>query len=263
MGTAQSLLTPQNVVAVVLLLAAVATAWYNHTSASALNESVTSERVKKGKKKKATSAPQDTSSTISDKGKDPLLKKNAQPLAERSVPEGIPETPEATDAPKSTKEKKRKAKKSMAPAITTASESATASAPVAGPSRQSTGSGSSATDFPGVKRPVANDPKNESWTRVESRRRTSGQNLATSDAGLTTATSADGSSSGTTERTGDEENSRPQKTLAEKLLPKGRKTAVDEYVSAACTHDEILIASLVSAACWSRLSTPSCLVSCA
>lgn len=72
----------------------------------------------------------------------------------------------------------------------------------------------------------------EAWTRVESRHRTSSssQNVATSDAGLTTTTSVDDDTSSVSglEKSVSEVNRLKPQTLAEKLLPKGRKTQVDE-----------------------------------
>ncbi|KAF8586378.1 hypothetical protein K439DRAFT_963309 [Ramaria rubella] len=224
MGSAQSLLTVQNLIAVSILFAVVATVWRNqvntHVSSGPPNKTTT----KRGKKKPNGDGTHHVSGAMPDKGLP------APPISssEHSIPGGIPE-PVApalvSNLPKPLKEKKRKGKKAM-PSIASgpASESAT---PIAGPSRPSTDSGS-----PPPAERVRPQPSNtESWTRVEPRKKSS-QNPTTSDAGVTTATSVeeDGSSSGTVEEPKNEEKTRSQKTLAEKVLPKGRKTAVDDML---------------------------------
>jgi len=81
--------------------------------------------------------------------------------------------------------------------------------------------------------------QDESWTRVDSRRRTVTSNLSpvegvVSDAGVTT-TSLTGNSSSVAERSDNEEpvsradgTSENRRMLAERLLPKPRKAGVDE-----------------------------------
>ena len=91
------------------------------------------------------------------------------------------------------------------------------------------------------------------WTRVETKKtargvggataaQKDGLEVSTSDAGVTTSVTGTGNSSPVTERTeeleegshlADSVDSMPEnrRTLAEKLLPKPRKTGVEEYVS--------------------------------
>jgi hypothetical protein len=140
-----------------------------------------------------------------------------------------------TDAPGAPKAAK-KAKKKKA-----ASKKAGASVP----DNQSEGGSSAAAESirpPTSKRrqSVLGDQE-EAWTRVESRRRQKNTTQVregvsnpelTSDAGVTT--SVTGNSSPVSE---DEEATPPpedRRTLAEKMLSKGRKTGVEEFVSASC-----------------------------
>lgn len=230
MGSAQSLVTSQNLLAAFIFIGVfVATVWRNRTNPDVVSASVPGDKTvtKKGKKKRTAGGVQGTSNAASAKRTSQAVAPNSL-LSEQTVPGGVPVTSgDASTVSKLVKEKKRKGKKSgtrIPPGA--ASESST---PVAGPSQAPTGSESSPT-LKDTKQLSTHPPATEPWTRVESRRKTSGQNPATSDAGVTTATSVeeDGSSSGAMEKARDEENHHPQKTLAEKLLPKGRKTAVDE-----------------------------------
>ena len=235
MGSAQSLITPQNLLAAIIFVAVfIATVWRNRTNPTVASASVPNDKTvsKKGKKKRSAGEVRDTSAIAPAKENPQGVAPNSLP-SEPTLPGGIPES--VADAPpsnvsKPVKEKKRKGKKSGTRLPSgAASESST---PVAGPSRPSTGSGSPPNAQP-VNHTPARPPTTEPWTHVESRRKTSGHNPATSDAGVTTATSVeeDGSSSGAVDKTRDEESNHSQRTLAEKLLPKGRKTAVDEWVS--------------------------------
>lgn len=237
MGSVQSLFASQNVIAAIVLVAAIATTIRRNcvnNDDALTNVPVDKTASKKGKKKSSAGKLKDASKATSrnEESPVPVTVASDNSLSHGTVPGGIPElgTNTSPASPSNlVKEKKRKGKKSRTPLPSgTPSESPT---PVAGPSRPSTASGSPQPP----KRPSTHSSTAEAWTRVESRRKVSGANATTSDAGITTATSVeeDGSSSGAMEKTGDDENNHSQKTLAEKLLPKGRKTAVDEWVSTA------------------------------
>lgn len=237
MGSVQSLFASQNVIAAIVLVAAIATTIRRNcvnNDDALTNVPVDKTASKKGKKKSSAGKLKDVSKATSrnEESPVPVTVASDNSLSHGTVPGGIPElgTNTSPASPSNlVKEKKRKGKKSRTPLPSgTPSESPT---PVAGPSRPSTASGSPQPP----KRPSTHSSTAEAWTRVESRRKVSGANATTSDAGITTATSVeeDGSSSGAMEKTGDDENNHSQKTLAEKLLPKGRKTAVDEWVSTA------------------------------
>lgn len=239
MGSVQSLFASQNVIAAIVLVAAIATTIRRNrvnNDEALTNVPVDKTASKKGKKKSPAGKLKDTSKATSGNEESPVPVTSNNSLSHGTVPGGIPElgTNTSQASPSNlVKEKKRKGKKSRTPLPPgTPSESRT---PVAGPSRPSTGSGSPHGSPQPPKRPSTHSSTAEAWTRVESRRKASGANATTSDAGITTATSVeeDGSSSGAMEKTGDDENNHSQKTLAEKLLPKGRKTAVDEWVSTA------------------------------
>lgn len=234
MGSVQSLLTPQNLIAAVVLLAAIITVWRNNANVNDASASETNGKAvsKKGKKKGPAGGLQDTSNVTGEKEKSrvPTSVEPDNSLPERPIPGAIPESGAGAPPPSvPKKEKKRKGKKSgTLVSSRVASETPT---PVAGPSRPPTGSGPPNTQQTAKPPSVlpTHSSATESWTRVESRRKTFVPNATTSDAGVTTATSVeeDGSSSGAMERTGEEET-QSKKTLAEKVLPKGRKTAVDE-----------------------------------
>ena len=157
---------------------------------------------------------------------------DAQPQpAEPPAPAATAEAAAAASKPK----KKKKGKKAAGggPAIPLDAQSdSSATAPE---------SSSTPVPRPAAKRkstPVLDDGP---WTRVESRKRGVAQQQqpqpAASDAGITT--SVTGTSSPVTERTEDEHalaTEENRRTLAERLLPKPRKTHVEECVSSLAAH---------------------------
>ncbi|KAF8511813.1 hypothetical protein BU17DRAFT_96872 [Hysterangium stoloniferum] len=206
MGSAQSILTLPNLLAAVLFIGVVGSVWRTNTTSLQRND-LKAVGSKKGKKKKALGR-QDTEEAF----KTPDNHDASPVVTSRSIPGGSPESGADTslsDVSKPVKEKKKKGKKAAASG--NPSESVT---PVAGPSRPSTAPHAAA---------------DESWTRIETRKKST-QSMAASDAGITTATSVDDDVSEPLNKTGDEGSKRPSKTLAEKMLPKGRKTAVDDML---------------------------------
>ncbi|CAL1715348.1 unnamed protein product [Somion occarium] len=157
--------------------------------------------------------------------------------------------PAAEPAPKSTKSKKKKGKKAgtavtggaarTVPTDAQSDSSATAPESHSRPTKKK-----SPAPKPAAPSLLENDGP---WTRVEPRKRTASQQAAEgstssnvprpseSDAGITSVT---GTSSSVADRTEDEaqaETSRPEvtenrRTLAEKLLPKPRRTGVDDML---------------------------------
>ncbi|EIW58414.1 uncharacterized protein TRAVEDRAFT_72007 [Trametes versicolor FP-101664 SS1] len=140
-------------------------------------------------------------------------------------------------APKS--KKKKKAKKASSPVPQDAQSESSATAPESSAARKPRKSASA------TPKPAGDD---QGWTRVETKKKavqpapagtsTSERppDISTSDAGITT--SVTGTSSPVTERTEDEAHVQPadpstsgnRRTLAEKLLPKPRKTGVEDLL---------------------------------
>ena len=161
------------------------------------------KRAKKKKKKSTAAVPVSQSEDASSSADDP----NA------SSTNLIPE-PSST----SKKKKKDRAKKSSA-------------------TQEPSGTGSS-TRGSAIRQTALDEALDDGpWTRVESRKRTQGSSVnqgeqIVSDAGITTSVTE--TSSVATERTDDEEDtnavtpSENRKTFAEKMLPKPRKTGVEE-----------------------------------
>ena len=210
---------------------------------------------KKGKKKKSGSAAQSDTPPAGAPSPSSGVKPIVVPFPP-IVPGGF-ESPTATSgqeqaesASKPSKSKKKKAKKAGTPVI----GGGTRAVPVDAQSESSATAPESHAPAakPGKKKsPVPKPPSvslidtDDTWTRVEPRRRGNAQSAAAtthvrdtssalgSDAGI--STSATGNSSPVNERTEDESHvlAQPQqqdnkRTLAEKLLPKPRKTGVDE-----------------------------------
>jgi hypothetical protein len=183
---------------------------------------------KKSKKKKGAAA---TSAPAADNAVEPAPAPIVVPFpavvpgefAPASAPASAAEA-EASEAPSAPQAKKAKKKKAKKPAAA-ASEG---DKPAAGPST------------PKAKEGDAGAAKEEQWTRVESRRRPHAdapqgqlavpQGSADTIASDAITTSVTGTTTPTTERTDEESEASVdnRKTLAEKLLPKPRKTGVDE-----------------------------------
>lgn len=226
MGTAQSLLSPQNFIAAILLVGVVASVLYKHGSQQQhLDTGVMAKSVsgKKSKKRKPAGGKDASSSGLLDastKSDGRSASPDLASLSEHTIPGGIPESGADVPPSKLVKEKKKKGKKSAAVSANSGENIESA----AGPSK-------TPTPQPADRRKPTRATQEEAWTRVEARRKTSGQHTTTSDAGITTATSMEeeGSTSAI-DKSEEGSSAKLPKTFVEKMLPKGRKTAVDEYV---------------------------------
>ena len=239
---------------------------------SASSSAPASSSKKASKKKRTTPSPAQSQSTATASSQHTPLPEPVVVPFPPVIPGGFaPEqtADAAGDASKAPKKKKKKgAKKGSASAggaahtpadalsesSATAPESALPSSSSAPPKKSRTPPGAAGTG----------SLREEPWTRVESRKRRAGgasaapsasapagagepqrplENSVISDAGLTTT--ATGYSSPTTERTEDDElepaegsaragggGETARRPLAERMLPKPRKTGVEEYVSA-------------------------------
>lgn len=212
---------------------------------------------KKGKKKKAAQTGQPASASSAEKTPVAVVPFPAV------VPGGLAEEPTAAAPATKPKSKKKKAKKA-------------ANASAAGISRADDAQSESSATAPESSTPVPRTKRKSPpaleadgpWTRVEPRKRppktqepaagpTPAESIV-SDPGITTSVT------GTTEPTDDEreqEQEQPEREpetrrpLAERLLPKPRKTGVEEYVAtvvcAICERESSYVS--VSAASWRRL----------
>jgi hypothetical protein len=146
-----------------------------------------------------------------------------------SVADGTPDGVAVPETGTTTKPKKANKKKGKSPAVDVQSESSSAEK-VAAPPSSSSNKGKRQAAGSGLKSPALSSMSIEtdgSWTRVDSRKKGNRGGEATSDAGVT------GNSSPTTERTEDEApviNPSKQKTFAEKMLPKPRRTGVNDML---------------------------------
>ncbi|OCH96389.1 hypothetical protein OBBRIDRAFT_787464 [Obba rivulosa] len=261
MGSAQSVLTPQTTAAALVVAGAVVYGYAQYGSQQAPASGPGTTSSKKGKKKKQAGAQSDTA------GADSAGSSKAEAVTpQANVVSFPPVVPGDFDAPatttdieptaKTSKSKKKKGKKASTPAggvpraaAADALSDSSATAPESSSARPSAtrkkNGGIKASTVPHV-------DTEESWTRVEPRRRTTPQQavqvegsssaahpreVSTSDAGVTT--SVTDNSSPIAERTEDDENlayfgggqaSENRKTLAEKLLPRPRKTGVDDML---------------------------------
>lgn len=238
MGSAQSYIP---VTVVVAGAAAYGYTQLNKPAAAAQHPSATSSASSSKKKQKkkagagAASEKEDVSAVPSVVSFPPVVPGDFD--APTPTPASPPPEPAGPSAAAKSKKKKKGKKASPVPADAQSESSATApeSSAVRKPKK------------PSAPKPAALD--DDGWTKVETKKRTvkdgakadaasagaPGQlEISTSDAGVTT--SATGNSSPVTERTEDEsvladsalsEHRRP---LAERLLPKPRKTGVEEYV---------------------------------
>lgn len=193
------------------------------------------------------------------------------------VPGGFDDAPtppaEPADRPAKPQKKKKKAKKTS-PVPADAQSESSATAPESSAVRKQ-------KKPAGGKQPTLDDA---GWTRVETKKRSAKDGAAgdgpadagalsqsleitTSDAGITT--SATGNSSPVTERTEDESSVladsgvlENRRTLAERLLPKPRKTGVEECVSSV-SGDGCWLSDVAAVACWRSRTTPNSLALCA
>ncbi|THH28838.1 hypothetical protein EUX98_g5356 [Antrodiella citrinella] len=258
MGSILSNLSTQSVAVVVIVVSAVSYTVVQHVLFTGPTQEVTSTpggaaadssaAGKKGKKKKAVTAQSDTAVGASaHSGVKPIV------VPFPSVIPGSFESPAVTSeqeqadvATKPSKSKKKKAKKSSTPVI----GGGTRSVPLDAQSESSATAPEShaPTSKPAKKKsPTPKPPTmslvdtDDTWTRVETRRRGNQSPSAAhsrdtsgalgSDAGL--STSVTGNSSPVNERTEDESRLQVpenRRTLAERLLPKARKTGVDDML---------------------------------
>ena len=245
MGSAQSLISAEAALTAAVVAGAIGLGYsqYSHKpNVSAQDSATPPPGAKKGKKKKPASQSDSTNlgSTSS-----------SQVGAPDAVPGQFDPTtlaaPEDTPVPKPKKGKKKKGK-AINDTATTVSSADNRSESSAGQSKHKSKRQSAAPSqlTKPLKQSTTSIDTDGSWTRVESRRRThhetasvSGEGpsgpsaeVTNSDAGATT--SATGNSSPVAERTEDEafilSTGEHQRTLAERLLPKPRKTGVAEYV---------------------------------
>ena len=264
MGSAQSHVT-EVVVATVVVAGAAAVYGYKPSSSQAHSvpdpepESASATGKKKNKKRKAAAEPNAPASA-------------EKPAVEPTVVQFPPVVPGGFDAPsasadkeqtpepasKSTKSKKKKAKKagtSGAPAsrpVDAMSESSATApeSPAAAPVRPTGKQRKASTPRP-APAPASLETEG-SWTRVEAKRKKDAQqatplDAGTSDAGITT-TSITGTSSPAAPGSDAEETeevhastSDNRRTFAEKMLPKPRKTGVDECVGSITLFQSLTI----------------------
>lgn len=268
MGAAQSYVTSEAAVTVVLVAGAIGFGYtqVSHGSSSTSSTSGSpagdSSAAKKGKKKQQTDVPSLESASTATESR-------PRPAAPAVIPGGFDTpaistpTPAVVDIPPPKSKKSKKKKKGKALPVSTASGPAAPDAastagyhsdssaehqqPKAKRAQKSSPSSSQLTRAPALPSTISIDTDG-SWTRVgPSRRKQSTVGAGTvsmsdgpsgpsadptSDAGVTT--SVTGNSSPVAERTEDEGlvyNTRDPETrrpLAERLLPKPRKTGVDE-----------------------------------
>ncbi|KIJ55517.1 hypothetical protein M422DRAFT_24083 [Sphaerobolus stellatus SS14] len=244
MGSIQSILTPTNIVAAALVVGITARVWRNRPSdipgkqeLTLVEKSATAGR--KGKKKKPAGGKQsDLAESAVLKSDDGAGGRSASPdlasssMSEHTIPGGLFESREdlmdsSVGPAKPVKEKKKKkAKKSASQTAGSHTEERSEAAPVAGPSRATDDTAPRAAPAP-----TRSQPAEETWTRVETKRKSSSQH-ATSDAGITTTSmDEEGSLASLPEKSEDAGKTKPlPKTFAEKMLPKGRKTVVDDML---------------------------------
>jgi hypothetical protein len=201
-----------------------------------------SSGAKKGKKKKQSAASSDSADI-------PATSSSQTGAQDVSVLPGQfdPTTPQEVDAPADTipapkpKKGKKKKGKGINETAATISSADNHSESSAGQSKPKAKRPSSAQLAKSLKQSTTSIDTDGSWTRVEPRRRTthetasasaSGEGASGPSADLTNSDAATTTSS-VMERAEDESFTVGQnrRTLAEKMLPKPRKTAVDESVS--------------------------------
>jgi hypothetical protein len=261
MGSAQSLLGPEVLSATVVLVGMVVVGYFMFSqtpvppSEATAHEQSGSEG-RKGKKKKVVSERETAPGPSSSK--EPTSPQPTVVKFPTIIPGDFDPSLSAIQDDPPTKPKKGKKKKGKGVAGKETPKQADAdqhSSDVASPPSTETPSKLSrqSSAKPQPSNSAASIDTDGSWTRVESRRQkarqentsgTEGQisaDLTTSDAGVTT--SATGNSSPTNDRTEDEAHieipsgSGKKKTLAEKLLPKPKKTGVDECVHYLSPHE--------------------------
>lgn len=278
MGSSQSVLTPETALTVAVLAGAIGLGYTQLGPSSDSSPGVSSASkipAKKGKKKK-TQVPTSPSSDVSPSNPPPVPSVVPFPAV---IPGGFDAAASAAEDLSSSKQSKGKKKKKSKPAASTTIP------PAAAPVAAGYNSESSAGRLTPAKAKRQTEPAlaprslkqssvsidtDGSWTRVESGRRVHGgaasasdapsADLTTSDAGITTPVTGDSSPVlGRTEveqeeAEGLEYSSRTaagaRRPLAERLLPKPRKTGVDECVFSAffargCGTERILEYSML------------------
>lgn len=260
MGSIQSYLTSPTALLLVAVVGAASYATSKHTLQPPLDS--TSPSAIESATKQSNNVPGSTNTTTASSGSKKNKKKKQQNAVTSDAPSSSgaqanvvsfppiipggfePTTPTAPETPaeSATKsKKKKKAKKASTPA-----GGAGARITPTEPQSDSSATAPESHAKPQKKKSPAPKPLAQSsllenegpWTRVESRKRTAPEGSASSsaparpesDAGITsiTGTSSSVADEAEAETSHAEENRR---TLAEKLLPKARKTGVEEYVS--------------------------------
>ncbi|KZT64490.1 hypothetical protein DAEQUDRAFT_698641 [Daedalea quercina L-15889] len=249
MGSAQSHV-PEAVVAVLVVAGATAAYSYTPSSSQSRPEPEPAPALASATGKKKSKKNPAAESALSASGEQPASKPTVV-----SFPPVVPGSFDASSAladteptpepaPKAGKSKKKKGKKAGAgvsrPVDAMSESSATApESPNAAPARPTAKSRKTPTPKPAPAPPPVDT--DGSWTRVEPKRRKDPQeatplDAGTSDAGITT-TSITGNSSPTVPASDDEEaadtkasTSDNRRTFAERMLPKPRKTGVEDML---------------------------------
>lgn len=272
MGSSQSLLSPEAAITVAVVAGAIGLGYKQLVPAgSALGTTNEKSGKKEGKKKKHTGS-QKSEGDVQRSSPPPTPIVVPFPTILPGGYDGTTTT-EADSAPEAPKRKGKKKKKSKLASSTSSTQPEAAapkrasttqpSVPADKPVKEKQGkrqdqphslvqvsSSTSSPETHSLKHPApstASLDTDGSWTRVESRRNRTGPSV---DLTTTSASEADapitGSSSPVAERTEDDDEqlytarslTEPRRPLAERLLPKPRKTGVDEF--------SILSPSLVS-----------------
>ena len=219
-------------------------AYYNYSQVShpsiAQGAGPSTPASKKGKKKKKASASAEPTSTVEEEKAAPGVVGAPAVLPGQFDAESVAsDEPSSQVQPKKSKKKKAKGKNATGTTITPAESVVVSSAesaipvPPASTSKQKQKKKSPPANPSSSKPTVKSAPSIDtgtdgSWTRVESSSRRGKQRL--NDPAVTTGTE----DSSIADRTDDDVTHSPstenRQTLAEKLLPKPRKTPVDEYV---------------------------------
>lgn len=237
MGSAQSYLSPEAAFTTAVVVGAVALG-YTQFGDSAKSTSQETSGQKKNKKKKRAAAGQagDINPELASSSPAPNPVVVPFPAVIPGQFDDVPVlAPGERTAPKPKKAKKKKGK-TVVDTPAAVSSAGNRSDSSAGQSKAPVKRQASSSTRP-LKQSTASIDTDGSWTRVKPRRTTTQESgapaeITTTDAGVTT--SATGNSSPITDRTEDEAFTRNtthgenRKTLAEKLLPKPRKTGVDE-----------------------------------
>ena len=242
MGNVHSL-SSQTVLGGIVLLSGVAYYLYPQTPTihvAKSSDSVSPKLNKKGKKKNSKqSTPLQEDSPSKDQGAvAPIVVAFPTVLPGQFDAESIASDEPPPSQSKKSRKKKGKGKDKQATAGASSAESSTP-VPQSKPKQKRSSEPLTSKSATVKSAPLINTTTGGSWTRVESHNRKAKQaaeGQLQPSLSVTTETET-GESSPVTERTDEDKDGTParssnekRRTLAEKLLPKPRKTAVDEYV---------------------------------